>query len=72
MSTAAPLVKRVIQQLTPTEQFIRTVDRAKEIRDAARARLDAEYVERIESARNSFLRIEAVESPETSTPSEIA
>lgn len=58
MSSSAPLMKRVMQQLTPTEQFIRVVERAKEIRDAGRARLDAEYVERIEEARSRYLSIE--------------
>jgi hypothetical protein len=55
MTTSATLIKRVVQQISPTEQFIRATDRAKEIRDAGRARLDAEYVERIEDARSRFL-----------------
>ena len=59
--TASPLMKRVIQTLTPTEQYIRTIDRAKEIREAARARLDAEYIERIEEARNRYLPVAAVQ-----------
>jgi hypothetical protein len=51
----AVLTKRVIQELTPTEQFIRAVERAKQVRSAALARLDADFVERIEDARNHYL-----------------
>jgi hypothetical protein len=46
---------RVIHELSTTEQFIRATERATEIRDAARARLDADFVERIEEARSRYL-----------------
>ena len=52
MTTA--IAKRVIVHLTPAEQVIRQIERATEIRDAARARADADYVERVESALKSL------------------
>lgn len=55
LQPSGPKPVRVIQQLTPTEQFIRAIERAKDIRDTGRARLDAEYVERIEDARVRFI-----------------
>lgn len=67
MTTTLTKPTRVIKELTATEQFIRVIDRAKEMRDAARARLDADYVERIEDARTRYLM--AAES-EKSAPQE--
>jgi hypothetical protein len=46
---------RVIRELTPAERFIRDVDRARALRDAARARLDADFISRIEDARLRYL-----------------
>jgi len=69
--TTTALVKpvRVIQELSSTEQFIRGVERAKQIRDAARARLDAEFVERVEEARSRHLMPAMPE--EASAPAEL-
>jgi hypothetical protein len=52
MTTA--IAKRVIVQLTPAEHVIRVIQRATEIRDASRARADADYVERVEEALRSL------------------
>jgi hypothetical protein len=46
---------RVIRELTAAELFIRDVDRARALRDAARARLDADFISRIEDARLRYL-----------------
>jgi hypothetical protein len=46
---------RVVKELTPTEQYIRAIDKAREIRDAARARVDGDYIERMEEARERYL-----------------
>lgn len=55
---------RVITELNPTQQFIRVVKRAMEIRDAAYARADAEFVERVQEG---LPKPAAVETP-TDTP----
>jgi hypothetical protein len=65
INATAALTKptRVLHELTATEQFIRATERAKEIRDAARARLDADFVERIEDARSRYLAPRGDETP---------
>ena len=57
MSNSAALMRpvRVIRELTLPEQFIRAVERATEIRNAARARADADFVERIQEAQTQYL-----------------
>jgi len=57
MSITTALAKpvRVIQELSPTELFIRATEKATAVRDAGRARLDADFVERIEEARARYL-----------------
>jgi hypothetical protein len=60
-------MRRVIQTLTPTEEFIRAVHRAGSIREATRARADADYVERIQEAERQFLK---PATPEVSRPEE--
>lgn len=60
---------RVIHELTPSEQIGRAVERATEIRDAAKARAESEFVERIEEAleryRPKAAAAAAVPQPET-------
>lgn len=48
-------VKRVIVELSPTQQFIRAVDRARQIREAGEARLDADFANRVLQAQSQFL-----------------
>ena len=55
MSNALMKPVRVIHEVTPTEQFIRAVERATQIREAARARADADFVERVEEAQERYL-----------------
>lgn len=55
MSVAMMKPVRVVAELTPTQQFIRALDRAAEIRDAAHARADADFVERVQEAQARFL-----------------
>jgi len=69
MTTA--IAKRVITELTPAEAVVRAVERAAQIRDAARARIDADYVSRIESALSQF-RPDNVESTEEPQEAELA
>ena len=46
------LTKRVTKRLTPIEQFVRDVDRAKEIMQAAHERANSEFLARVDDARS--------------------
>jgi hypothetical protein len=61
-------MRRVIQTLTPTEEFIRAVHRAGSIREATRARADADYVERIQDAEKQFLKPAVPEAARSEVP----
>jgi hypothetical protein len=52
--------KRVIQELTPTQQFSRAIERAMELWKAGHARVDANLVAHIEEARSRYLPGESI------------
>jgi hypothetical protein len=54
-TTAIARPVRVIRELTAAELYIRDIDKARALRDAARARLDADFVARVEDARLRYL-----------------
>jgi hypothetical protein len=61
-------MRRVIQTLTPTEEFIRVVQSALAKREANRARGDAECAQRIQDAERMYLKPPPPETPEVSQP----
>jgi hypothetical protein len=56
---------RTMRRLSPAERIIAAVKRAGEVRDAAHARIDAEYVERLRELVKDAVDDEQTESAPT-------